>query len=166
MTPTPEQIAAMDARGWMWHPPGDTYPFGMFVVAGMVGADQIFELAICPGDAPGEWTGEFTTARLGRIATPGDLLTVAERVEGYLRAVLSPLRFPWLTIAATPKREPTRAPRTCWDCRYLGSGRECRFPAGSPASMEVCEWIGSVNTGDDCMPIPTATPCPGFEAKP
>lgn len=164
MTPTPEQIAAMDARGWTWHPPGDMYPVGMFVVAGMVGADQIFELAICPGTALGEWIGEFTTARLGRIATPGDLPTVADRVEGYLRAVLSPLRFPWLSVSAAPKQEPMKAPRTCWTCRHFPAG-VCEQPATDPAYAETESWYQSDNTDRDGSPVPTATPCPGFTER-
>lgn len=165
MSPTPEQITAMDARGWTWHPPGDMHPVGMFVVAGMVGADQIFELAICPGTAPGEWIGEFTTARLGRIATPGDLPTVADRVEGYLRAVLSPLRFPWLSVSAAPKPAPARAPRTCWTCRWA-NGTNCDIDPQADVNSEVGDWAADNIDWVVKMPLPTATPCPGHQDKP
>ena len=154
----------MDARGWTWHPPGDMYPVGMFVVAGMVGADQIFELAICPGTAPGEWAGEFTTARLGRLAAPGDLLTVADRVEGYLRAVLSPLRFPWLSVAGAPNQEPVRAPRTCWTCRHAcADGSGCAYRGGAEVARR--KWCRANLNIDTELPIPTATPCPGFRER-
>lgn len=52
-----------------------------------------------------------------------------------------------------------RAPRTCWDCRWA-DGTGC-----DNTSRSVRAWTRA-NTDLTLMPIPTATPCPGFGDKP
>ena len=58
---------------------------------------------------------------------------------------------------------PARAPRTCWTCGWA-RGMGCVNPRyhdeGGP-----CGWVDS-NTDKDAMPLPTATPCPGWEPEP
>jgi hypothetical protein len=92
---------------------------------------------------------------------PPDARVVLSLVRDRLRAAMYTG-----AITASAQAEPVRAPRTCWACRRLGDAGECRYPAGSPASVAVSAWIDSDNTDDGRMPLPTATPCPGFEPMP
>ena len=160
MSPTPEQITAMDARGWTWEAWSRSFrPIGM-------------------GDVPVVYLRVRENGDLGWIPSYGagpidyspweahaDPILAADEAETWLRSVLAPFRFPWLSVAATPKQEPVRAPRTCWTCRHFPSG-VCEQPATDPAYQETERWYQSDNTDRDGSPVPTATPCPGFEAKP
>ena len=56
-----------------------------------------------------------------------------------------------------------RAARTCWTCRWA-VGRDCKSPAYR-ADTAVDVWIGNNIDWDTTMPLPTATPCPGFTEK-
>lgn len=89
MSPTPEQIAAMDARGWAWD-------------------NRRRAFRATPPDAPifatvrslgGGWWATFGgSAVLGGPSVHPDPLTAADEAESWLRGVLSGFRFPWLEV--------------------------------------------------------------------
>lgn len=96
LTPTPEQIAAMEARGWAW--------------------DGRSFVANCGTQGPASkmrplWVRVRPSSDLGWIATYGaagydwgdmdnhaDPLLAADEAEAWLRSVLAGFRFPWLQV--------------------------------------------------------------------
>lgn len=163
MTPTPEQTAAMDARGWTWDP--DRRAFRACPPTSPLFATVRY---ICDGWY--ETHGGIQVAG-GEMCYPEPDLA-ADAAEDWLRSVLAPFRFPWLTVvsrdsltAAIEEAGPkaARAARTCWTCRWA-VGRDCKSPAYR-ADTAVDVWIGNNIDWDTTMPLPTATPCPGFTEK-
>lgn len=86
MKPTPEQIAAMEARGWKYDPAQNEFRHvsegAMWFV---VSARSAWAVGF-RGRLP---SGE------GRAATPE---LAADEAESWLKGVLSGLRFPWLGV--------------------------------------------------------------------
>ena len=62
--------------------------------------------------------------------------------------------------AATPKQEAVKAPRTCWTCRWAENGGErC---TRQPWQLGMVLWVNENTDARTTMPLPDATPCPGF----
>ena len=108
-TPTAEQIAAMEARGWTWEPCEGLHVGGTFVAAAgkMLDGQAIIRMRVVlysrkwPEDA-GRWGALYGTPgvgfdRLARWPTPE---LAADEAEAWLRDVLAQFRFPWLRLGA------------------------------------------------------------------
>lgn len=96
MTPTPEQIAEMEARGWAWH--GHGFGFGAFSGRDNNGI-AIVGLSVIPWGA-GYWAATYGT--VGNNYLPynrhADPLAAADEAEQWIRGVLAGFRFPWLEV--------------------------------------------------------------------
>lgn len=97
MNPTPEQIEAMEARGWTWNGRAFVANCG---TKGAASATHPLWARVRPysdlgwiatyGAASHDWTGD-----MDRYADP---LAAADEAEAWLRTVLAGFRFPWLTV--------------------------------------------------------------------
>jgi hypothetical protein len=96
-------------------------------------------------------------------ALPTGPAMAAHRAHGMWRRAGCPVE------AARPVAEetPKRAPGTCWACRWAKNFVGCAHPRLSVEGPgPIAEWMDNGNISSETyMPIPTATPCPGFAAK-
>lgn len=103
MTPTPEQVAAMEARGWFVRPEFPLQftanPSCRIVMRVRPWVGPLERWIACYG-----WAGVDLSSHT-QHATPE---AAAAEAEAWLRGELSGFCFPWLTV--TPAREPG-APR-------------------------------------------------------
>ncbi len=98
MTPTPDQIASMEARGWTWMAGIDTFSANV-VIHVMYGDAHRFGASVWWTERHGwkanyGWTGA-SFAKNDAHPTPE---AAADEAESWLRSVLAGFRFPWLTI--------------------------------------------------------------------
>jgi hypothetical protein len=93
VSPTPEQIAAMEARGWTWeHIGGGLHMF-------KARARPICLVLSVWWDANTMRGWQWNSSLAWALTPPKpDPLTAADEAEAWLRGVLSGLRFPWLTV--------------------------------------------------------------------
>ena len=94
MTPTPEEIEAMAARGWTWIP--EAQAFGLPEAKVVHAAVSLY--ASC-------WRASYGTQGIGygsraRHTSP---LLAADEAEAWIRGELAKLEFPWLTIQENQK---------------------------------------------------------------
>jgi len=90
MTPTPEEIEAMAARGWTWIPEARAF--------GAPETKTVYASVMSDVDS---WRASYGTAGIGygfrdRHASP---LLAADEAETWIRGELGKLKFPWLVVA-------------------------------------------------------------------
>ena len=94
MTPTPEQIAAMEARGWRWDPEWRDFS--------IVSSDDTYRIALRVRPWHDGWAADYgwTGVSFAPLNEHPDPLTAADEAEAWLRSILAPLasRLPWLHI--------------------------------------------------------------------
>lgn len=100
MTPTPEQIAAMEARGWTHLKPaeGDGRHFGIDIPELNLIMRVWWDVNLGTGwrwDCNHHWHKRTPPSR-------PDPLAAADKAEAWLRSVLAGFRFPWLRVDPTP----------------------------------------------------------------
>lgn len=95
MSPTPEQIAAMEARGWTWSPEA-----GSFSARGPA-FEESHEVSLRVWWWSGRnWVADYgwTGYSFSGYRKHPDPLAAADEAEAWLRGALAGFRFPWLTV--------------------------------------------------------------------
>jgi hypothetical protein len=155
--PTPEQITAMEARGWTWLPErgrfrADSANASSGPTRYVIGASvYVFD---------GAWIASYgwTGVSFDGMDPHPSPLEAADEAEAWLRGVLGGFRFPWLAVS------PVGA-KGCHGCAN-SIGRYCdALFAGRPNREPVRAW-SNVHLEDDAMtPKPGAPECPGRVSK-
>ena len=100
----PEQIAAMEARGWTYRP--DRLSF--YAHAPLHARDE-YRIALRVNEwGDGAWRASygFTGVGINTLAEHADPLLAADEAERWLHAALSAFRFPWLHVDEVSPAQP------------------------------------------------------------
>jgi len=154
MKPTPEQIAAMEARGWTWLP--ERGRFRADSANASSGPPYVIGASVYVFD--GAWIASYgwTGVSFDNMDPHPTPLEAADEAEAWLRGVLAGFRFPWLVVG------PAVSAKGCHGCRS-SYGMSCSAITGpaTPLRLQIERWISDRLGPDLLTPKPGAPECPG-----